>query len=182
MSDKTYPRLSNVSLSEFKNQLIADSVFASLTDSQQTAVINEAVDKYNKLSNELSLDEYIFNAILDADLVLAPTLSSYNTLFSAYCKIKFDAYDAGSTNIISYVAATKVLIYPDEENYEAGTNDPNNVVYTIPMLGATLDKTYKILTPDQSYVYAYLSSNNLIVTVPKSHVAFDIEIEKKKES
>lgn len=89
--DKDYTRLSNVTLSEFREQLKADRLFNSLSEIQQNAFINQAQEKLNALLNDEGYDDYNFDANSDADLVLAPTSSGLSVLYDDYIQLKFAA-------------------------------------------------------------------------------------------
>lgn len=180
MAVKVYTRLSETTRQIFRDQCAADPVFSLLTESQQNAFINVAVDKYNKFSNEEDLGEYEFDTIADADIFLSPTISSFSNLYHAYLKIKFGAYD-GEDTVINDVDDTKVLIAIDEGNITVDDSDDEYVIYTIPITGATLNRTFKLMPPQPSYADLEYSGNNIVVTVRKNHEAFDVEIEKRKE-
>lgn len=175
-----YVRLSPITYSQINDALKSNRLYNKLTENEKLSKIHYAVQKLAKLKNKLGHPDYKFNTVSDASLVLTPTTGTYTNLYLAYLKIKFGEYD-GEDTIINDVDATKILLAIDEGNITIVDTDPDMITYTIPITGATLNRTFRIMPPSPSYVDVDFSSNNLIVTAPKNHVAFDVEIEKKKE-
>ena len=179
--DKVHTPLSSFTLGQVKDLLDIDSVFSKLTDSQKTAAINAATQELADLLNRAGKTHYYFDTIGDGELVLSPTLASFEGIFSAYIKIKIGAYD-GEDTVINDVDATKVLLSLSEGAITINDSDSDLIVYTLPITGATLNPTFKVTPPYPSMIDVIYSGNNVVVTARKNHVAFDIEIEKRKES
>lgn len=156
--------------------------WGSLNQSQRIAKINAAQERIARFVNtKTNRSDYKYNNIGDADEVLSPVLASFSSIFLAYIKIKFGAYD-GEDIVINDVDATKVLLSIDEGNIIINDSHSEIVTYTIPITGATINPTFKVIPPYPSMVDVVYSGNNIVVTANKNHVAFDIEIEKRKES
>jgi len=178
--DKTYIRKSNVTLSEFRDQLKSDKVFNALTESQQNAYLNKASDRYNALSNNQGRSEYNFDCITDADLVLAPTASSYSNSFDKYLQIKFEAYDA-TADVVSGLITTAI----DLSVNGTPTIDTSGgyAEYTIDIAGGTLNRHYRIEPPSPNYADVELvDSNTIRITAPLNHDEFSVLVKKVKET
>ena len=157
--------------------------WGNLSEDQKISILNSAQEELATFVNtRTSRTDYQYDIIGDGDDVLSPTslISVFTNLYSAYCKVKFSAY-TGDDAAISYVSATKILIYPDTNNLVTNTDDDNYIVYTIPFLGATIDLTYEVSNP-AILIDKSISGGSLIITALKNHAAFDIEIKKTKES
>ena len=176
-----HKRQSLLTFDDIDNHIKPNKLWAKLSESQKISRISYANLSIYKLKRSLGYKDFFFDSSTDADLVLSPTKSSFENIFLAYIKIKFGAYD-GEDIVINDVDATKVLLSIDEGNIIINDSHPEIVTYTIPITGATLNPTFKVTPPYPSMVDVVYSGNNIVVTANKNHVAFDIEIEKRKES
>lgn len=172
-----------VPLSQYTVQTMLDKFYwGNLTQAQKISILNAAQEDIAILINSYTnRTDYMYDTIGSAEEVLSPGVGSYDSLYTAYLKIKFSAYD-GQDTVINDIDLTKKLISIDEGNIVINTSDTSTVVYTIPILGATLDYTFKVTPPRPGFISIDIVLGNLIITAAKNHVAFDIEIEKKKES
>jgi hypothetical protein len=68
MAFATYPLKGSVTLSNFKTLLEADTVFNSLSSTQQNALINSSTQRIAALRNSLSKIDYDFDTIGNADI------------------------------------------------------------------------------------------------------------------
>lgn len=175
-----YERLSSITFSQIDNDLKTNKIYSKLNENEKLSKIHSAFQKIARMRNSLGKNPYEFDTISDANKVLTPTLSGIGNLYTAYLKIKFGEYD-GEDTVINDVDATKILLSIDEGNIVIDDTDSQSVIYTIPITGVTLNRTFRIMPPTPHYIDINVSGNNLIVIAPKNHVAFDIEIEKKKE-
>lgn len=181
MADKTYTRLSSVTLADFRDQLTVDPVFNSLSESQQNTVINAAIDQYNEKSNLLGLDEYKFNAVSDADLVLSPSVSGNAAQYEDYLEIDFEAYD-GTAEVVTANTDTNVgdLTFDDPPTIDVSGA---LAVYTISITGSTFDGRLYFEPPYPGLVsFELVNTTTFKVHAQKSHSAFSIVLKKRKQT
>ena len=181
--DKTYTRLSNVTLSNFRELLKADVVFNSLSETQQNVAINNAVEKMAVKLNQLGHSDYKFDSIGDASLVLAPTPSSYQNLFDGYLHVKFASY-TGDYSAVSSVSGTKV----DFDNLVPATDvavsiSGSLVTYVISLGGATVDgdTIIELSSPGVANV-VNSTADEITVVASTSHAEFSVFLKNAKET
>lgn len=173
-------RLSSITFDDIENYISPNKLWDKLSDEEKLARINASNLNVYKLKRKLGYTEYRFDTSQDSSKVLAPVKSSFDNTFLSYLKIKIGSYD-GEDTIINDVDETKVLISIDEGNISVDVSDASYVIYTIPILGATLNDTFQIKGPRPNFCDIDRSGNNILITVIKNHSSFDVEIEKKKE-
>ena len=102
MSFATYPRKGSITRSNFKLLLESDSVFNKLSDSQQNALIDTAVQRIAAYRNSLSKTDYDFNTVGNPDI---STLSLDYSKFAGYAII-----NAGITYKGTLYAVDTILV------------------------------------------------------------------------
>lgn len=180
MADKAYTRLGSKTLDQLKDQCKADPVFALLSDTQQTEVIHESVMDYCDKSIKLGLNEYKFNAIGDADLVLSPSAAGNEASFEDYLEVIFDAYD-GTAEVVTANTDTNVgdLTFDDPPTIDvSGTL----AVYTISITGSTFADGRLYFEPPYPGLVSFelVNATTFKIHAAKTHTAFSIVLKKRK--
>lgn len=179
MADKSYTKLSNVTLEDFRTLLEADAVFNSLVTAQQNTAINLAIEDAAKLLANNGYDYYNFDCIADADLVLAPTASSVANLYEKYLQIKFAVHD-GTADVVSQVAGTKVGFALESASYALVNG---LACYTINVTGGTIDGHTRIQPPQPSDIgIERVDGTSFKVYAETDHGVFSAWLIKMKES
>lgn len=106
----TYTRKGNYTLSTIRTLLSENSVFDSLSETAQNAIINNSVQKIASLRNSLGLDDYNFDTA-SAGSVFSGSFDGYVD-FTKY--LRFTVIEAGETHKGTLYAANTILT---EESY-----------------------------------------------------------------
>jgi len=174
--------LTNHTGAEISDLFFEDKRFEYLTDTQKLSNLNFAKEKVIEFLNSIDKPDFLFDTIGDADLVLAPTGSSYGNLYDGYMHIKFGAYD-GTIGVIAEVTAMTIGFDTLGAGDKAIDISGTPCIYTLSFGGESMDED-TIVHPgeDTEASLEKIGGDELTITVIKSHSAFSIFVKNAKES